>query len=570
MKTQAQYPRHFIMIISLIVITLLGSLPGLSSVQVIDRDEARYAQASQQMYDSGDYVNIRFHDRDRHKKPAGIYWAQAAMLTLFSSPDDRQIWAHRLPSVIAGIIAVLGLYWTGLSLFDRRSAFIAALLLSTSLLFIYESHNAKTDAVLCAASVWVMAAMLRLRQDKYRRVHPRYALILWTALGVAVIVKGPILPAILAVSVITAILWERRLGLSLKWASRLITPLGLCIFGILTLPWFIMIGKETGGAFYGAAIGGDLAPKLAGGQESHFGYPGYYSALVFISFWPAALFFLAALSYGFRALRGQIDGAITAADARWLLCWIIPFWIILEAVPTKLPHYNLPLFPAAALLMAGAISAIESLGFFRKTRKIGAVLFFAITLVLIFVIAGADAFYGADAIWVYGLGIIMALSALLTTIFTIKGKMRPALIGLIVTSLGLSVPTYGLIMPNLTEIRLAPRIMEQLKVMNIALPREGGPVIRSPHFTEPSLIYYLGSNVLLGESADNLAAYPHMSGQVWIIDMKQKDSAKRLIWLKATAEYNQLCLKDYKEVTGLNYSKGDEVDLALLSVTACQ
>ena len=87
MNAQKSAPRHSLMIIALILLTLLGSLPGLSTLQVTDRDEARYAQASLQMRDSGDYVNIRFHDRDRHKKPAGIYWLQTASLKMFSSPE---------------------------------------------------------------------------------------------------------------------------------------------------------------------------------------------------------------------------------------------------------------------------------------------------------------------------------------------------------------------------------------------------------------------------------------------------------------------------------------------------
>jgi len=570
MSSHIQQPRHIIVIMTLIIITLLGSLPGLSGVQVTDRDEALYAQASQQMYDSGDYVNIRFHDRDRHKKPAGIYWAQTAMLKIFGSDDSRKIWVHRLPSVLAGLIAVLGVYWAGLSLYDRRSAFIAALLLSTSLLFIFESHIAKTDAVICAASVWVMGSVLRLRQNQNRSLHPRYAVILWAALGIAVIVKGPILPSILAVSLLTAAIWDWRRDKALSWHSRLISPLGLCIFGLITFPWFIMIGKETSGAFFGAAIGGDLAPKLTSGQENHSGYPGYYILTIFVTFWPAALFLLAALSYGFRASRRTINGAISQQNARWLICWIIPFWIILELIPTKLTHYILPLFPAMALLMAGAISLIETNSFFRKTRIIGALLFFIITIALIFVIAGADALYGADKIWVYALGIIIAFTALITAVFTIRGQTQPALIGVVLTALGLSAPTYGLIMPHLNELRLAPRIVQKLSAVNIALPRDDGPLIRSPHFTEPSLIYYLGTNVLLEEKADDVTAYPHIAGQIWIIDMKQEDSAARIQNLQDIAKYNQACLTDYASITGFNYSKGDEVTLSLLSITACE
>src|SRR5262245_54217800 len=60
----------------LLVVALLGFLPGFFSVPPIDRDEARFAQATKQMVESGDYVDIRFQDEVRYKKPVGIYWLQ--------------------------------------------------------------------------------------------------------------------------------------------------------------------------------------------------------------------------------------------------------------------------------------------------------------------------------------------------------------------------------------------------------------------------------------------------------------------------------------------------------------
>ena len=570
MKKLTHTPRHSLLILILMFVTLLGSLPGLSSVQAIDRDEARFAQASVQMSESGDYVNIRFHDRDRYKKPAGIYWLQDSSLNIFSNTEARDFWVHRLPSVLAGLIAVLGIYWAGLTLYNRRGAFIAALLLSSSLLFIFESHIAKTDAALCAASVWVLAAILRLRDPQYQPRHKVYAIILWAALGCAVIIKGPILPAILGTAFLSVTLWEKFSNTYTSWLRRLISPLGLCLFGLICLPWYIMIGKYTGGEFFGIAIGGDLAPKLAGSQEKHGGPPGYYALSIFATFWPAALFLLAGLAYGLKAIKSKMDTPLGQAPAAWLLSWIIPFWIILELVPTKLTHYALPLFPALALLMAGAILSIEKDGGFIKTRRIGAVIFLIITIVLIFVIAGADTLYGTGASWVYLLGIIILAAAFYTAMSVFRGKMKPALIGLVITGLGLSSPTYGFIMPQLTDFRLANRIGETLAEKNIPLPRQGGPLIRSPHFTQPSLIYNLGTHILLGRKADDYKNYPLHLGHIWIIDMKKSDSQSRVKNLQNIAATNKLCMAEYGQVKGFDYEKGDEVELIILSTQPCE
>ena len=54
------------------------SCPGFFNIPPVDRDEARFAQATKQMVETGDYVDIRFQDDVRYKKPVGIYWMQAA------------------------------------------------------------------------------------------------------------------------------------------------------------------------------------------------------------------------------------------------------------------------------------------------------------------------------------------------------------------------------------------------------------------------------------------------------------------------------------------------------------
>ena len=69
----------------LLAVALLCFLPGFFSIPPIDRDEARFAQATKQMVESGDYVDIRFQDEVRYKKPVGIYWLQAGVVKTASA-----------------------------------------------------------------------------------------------------------------------------------------------------------------------------------------------------------------------------------------------------------------------------------------------------------------------------------------------------------------------------------------------------------------------------------------------------------------------------------------------------
>jgi len=69
---------HFRTVVFLTLVSLVFFLPGFFTIPAVDRDEARFAQATKQMVETGDFVDIRFQDDVRYKKPVGIYWMQAA------------------------------------------------------------------------------------------------------------------------------------------------------------------------------------------------------------------------------------------------------------------------------------------------------------------------------------------------------------------------------------------------------------------------------------------------------------------------------------------------------------
>src|SRR5712671_5021967 len=120
------------------LLCLLLYLPGIASIPPLDRDEARFAQATRQMLETEDFLRIRFQDEARNKKPAGIYWLQAVSVSAFSSPAATAIWPYRLPSLLGGVAAVLLTLTLGAALFrevaeSRRIAAIAAVLLASAL-----------------------------------------------------------------------------------------------------------------------------------------------------------------------------------------------------------------------------------------------------------------------------------------------------------------------------------------------------------------------------------------------------------------------------------------------------
>ncbi|HJT06635.1 MAG TPA: glycosyltransferase family 39 protein, partial [Stellaceae bacterium] len=134
-------------------------LPGLAALPPLDRDEARFAQATRQMLESRDFLRIRFQDEARNKKPAGIYWLQAAAVAALSDARSSAIWPYRLPSLIGAGAAVLLTFALGSHLVGRAAALTGAALLAAALGVVVEAHLAKTDAVLLATVAAAQGAL---------------------------------------------------------------------------------------------------------------------------------------------------------------------------------------------------------------------------------------------------------------------------------------------------------------------------------------------------------------------------------------------------------------------------
>lgn len=421
------------------LVALSASLPGFARLPVTDRDEARFAQATRQMLETGDFIRINVQDEPRHKKPIGIHWMQAATVSAAApiAGEPNTIWPYRIPSLLGIVLAALATFWAGLALVGRNAAFVGAALFAATLIATTEGLIAKTDGMLAGLTTLALATLARLRVTEHNP--KKLALLFWFALGLGVLVKGPVTPMIAGLTLLTLGLWERRA----QWMKPLLWWPGPVLAVLLVLPWFIAIQIATGGEFIREAFFGDLAPKMTGGQEGHWGFPGYHLALLFATFFPATLGLIpaamlawktdrrAALLMPAAALPSLLFalGALAASLAfpslgeaildnppamwitlaalllcalivwrveprpvledehtparRFLIAWIVPSFLVFEFLPTKLAHYVLPTFPALALLAAAGLFAARE----NKWRASPAVSFVLFALGAVFLVA---------------------------------------------------------------------------------------------------------------------------------------------------------------------------------------
>ena len=84
---------------------LLFHVAGTWSLPLIDRDEPRFAEASREMIERGDYVVPYFNNQVRLDKPPLTYWAQTASYQIFGEND----FAARFPSAVAAALVALSI-----------------------------------------------------------------------------------------------------------------------------------------------------------------------------------------------------------------------------------------------------------------------------------------------------------------------------------------------------------------------------------------------------------------------------------------------------------------------------
>jgi len=474
----------------LLLCGLLLFLPGFFNIPPIDRDEARFAQATKQMVETDDFVDIRFQDDVRYKKPVGIYWLQAAAVETAAAlglPRAQvRIWLYRVPSLIGAIGAVLLTYWTALAFVTRRAAVLAGLLLASSVLLGAEARLAKTDAMLLLTVVAAMGALAHLYLSWQRGEDPAHPpwmtpAIFWTALAFSILIKGPLILLFIGLTIGTLAILDR----SAVWLRRLRPVWGLSWMLVLVLPWFVAIFWRAGDAFFADSVGGDMLSKLLP-QESHGAPPGSYLLLFWVTFWPGAPLAAMAAPAVWRARREP--------GAQFLLAWLVPSWIVFELVLTKLPHYVLPLYPAIAILTVGAL---ERRVLSRSWLVRGAAWWFiipalasmlavigAITLTrqpvfLAWPFVAAALIFGLFAWWMYD-----------------DNRAERSLLNAVVAAMFLAAAIYGIVMPALTPLFPSAEIAHALR--NVVCV---GPKAAAAGFHEPSLVFMTGTSTVLTDGS---------------------------------------------------------------------
>ncbi len=541
--------RHALLLTALAIALLW---PGITRIPPLDRDEARLAQATAQMLDSGDYVDIRFQDAPHYEQPAGIYWLQAAAVSLLGTPEQPDIWPNRVPGALAAVASVLLTQRIGTVLYGAATGFVAGVLLALSVLLGAEARMATIDATLLAVILTAQTALLDIwrrrdaapADDAAAWVTPA---LFWAAIGAGLLLKGPVILLVCGGTLLGLAAATRQA----RWMLALRPGLGIALALAMLLPWIVGISAVSGGAFFAHALGDNLMGKLAHGQQAHGLPPGTYLLLFLLTFWPGSLFAARALPWVWANRR--------VAETQFLLAWILPTWIVFEAAVTKLPHYVLPATPAIAVLTAAAMCAP---GGWWRLQRIGRVL--TAVYAEAWVAAGVLLAVAGPVLLAWlghrldALAVLAALVAAILVVHAARQMKRSAPRGALACAggamLAISLSTTMIVLPGLQTVWLSPRIAAAVRSLRPC----PDSVLASASYAEPSLVYLAGrSTMLIGPAL--AAEFLHTQPACGLALIGARDEAAFADRARALG----ITPRALTRIEGINYTTGRRLRLTL-------
>lgn len=586
-----------------VILTLLCLavyLPGLTIIPPVDRDEARFAQASRQMFESvalapdardpdlhaGGLVVPMLAERPRLNKPPLIYWAQAASAWILTAGDPARdaVWMYRLPSALFALVAVLITWRLGCSMFDPRAGLLGAALLAVCPMLVWDAHQARADQLLLACTTAAMWALWKIHRRRARS--RRWALFLWAALALGILAKGPITPMIVGLAAFTLSISTRRW----RWLARTRPRAGAAILAALVLPWLIAVVVRTGWGEYWAVIADETLGRSGSAKEGHWGPPGYHLLMLVVLFWPGVLLTALSIARATRRAWGQAPETdlppaetqpeceptdeppapprridLLLASARRLLhtprgrraelfclAWILPAWLVFEFIATKLPHYTLPLYPPIALLTARGLLAAASgalPAYASGAALLGHRVWLGVGAVLIAAPVLAAAFLGGFTLVLASILIAAVAGEALRRAWLCLRAGRPvgAQLWSIAAAVACLAGTLGIVLPNAHRLWISPRLVEVIDLT-------GDAPIAAVGFHEDSLVFLTRGRL---ERIDDAEAWlrAHRSGFL-ITPAGEIDPTSPAL----------PTLTELARVRGYNYSRGRPVHLIVYRV----
>lgn len=310
-------------------------------------DEPRYSEIAREMIVSGNWIEPRLDFLKYYEKPPLTYWITAVSFRLFGLGET----AARIGPVIAALVLLAGTWFLGRTLYDERTANIAALALALSPLTWVTGRLLLTDIFLAAGVVWAVAGYVMAAEGRRTRASIMGGMaIAGAAFAAAWLAKGPVGLVIPLLGIVPyRLLGGRDAGVG---ARGWLVAAG--VFVLLGVPWFVAIGLRdpsfTEFFFFQEHVLRYFTPKSRRQQPWYF-----YLLVLLVGLFPGSVLVPWASSRiwpGLRPRSREDRGSCLLVSLGLLTV------LLFTLSHSKLATYVLPVAPAFALLIGRSIRTV--------------------------------------------------------------------------------------------------------------------------------------------------------------------------------------------------------------------
>lgn len=317
----------------LAVFLVLMMALNIGGYLLFDHDEGAFSEATRGMFERGDFITTMLNDRLRFDKPILIYWLQALSISVFGT----EVWAFRLPSVLAGIGWTLATFAFARTWMSHNTAIAAAVICCSALGINMISHVATADALLN----FLLASTLLLIYHYSERPSRTALLGIYALMGLGLLTKGPVAVAIPGMVATLYYLWDRR------WKDLLSAFFyipGWILLLAIAAPWYILEYQAQGQAFIDGFFFKHNVNRFNNAMEGHDGGFLFYPLVLPFVLAPFGALFLKTIPQIRRLRQNGLE--------RFLWIWFLIVLVLFSLASTKLPHYILYGCTPLVLLMA--------------------------------------------------------------------------------------------------------------------------------------------------------------------------------------------------------------------------
>jgi 4-amino-4-deoxy-L-arabinose transferase-like glycosyltransferase len=445
----------------LLFISLAVLVPGTRVMPLLDRDEPRFARATVEMEQRGNYIVPYFNDEYRFDKPPLTYWWMHLNYAVFGHNEL----GARMHSILSAAAIALLLLAIGRDLYGWRTGFWAGIAWVTLFQVWQHGRLAVADMPMVLSLVAAHWALWKLLTgDKWRR-WGFWFWVLWLSLALGFLAKGPLVffSVAFTLALLRLVFWRKPL----EWGRLQILPgAAICILPIAA--WGLPALAQTGGQFWHQGIGKHVVERGLGAFNDRVSLPVVFyifSSLISLFPWMGRA---GAACVAARECRRDMRSA-------YLLSWAAGPYIIFAFYATQLPHYVLPAFPALVLLLFAAPGMD---GKWARRWFVGYhALFGAIIVGMAVWLMLGPVFLPIRPMMLGFCAVLMGLMFIAVS-FERRSAIRMAM-GIVMLIAGSMLSGIGM-----RRVAISPQIALQAQEADGALAAVG--------YTEPSLVYYAG------------------------------------------------------------------------------